>query len=122
MSDKLKTFSHMSHGLGDHATGHAVARNIARDGAPKKVSPVAVHDGMTSLQKAGMNIGGQGHATVEDGGQPGALPHAYGSAAYLKTGKAVPVSPGMRSRVNEDCPQEDNGREVLAEAVKSGGR
>ena len=121
MSDKLKTFSHMSHGLGDHATGHAVAGNIARDGAPKKVSPVAVHDGIEHQLPKKPDGSAPRSRDSEDGIHSGVF-RQFRWAADVKTWKAMPVSPGMRSRVNEDCPQEDNGREVLAEAVKSGGR
>jgi hypothetical protein len=99
-------------------------RNIARKGgvAKRTNDGVALHPGMTRQQKDAAGLGGMGHAVVADGGQPGApLPHAYGSAADLKTGKAVAPVPGQRSRTNEDCADKsaDHGRDVIAEAVRN---
>jgi len=87
---------------------HGVKGNIARDGAPKRMHPVSVHNGMTKQQSDAAGLGGMGHATaVIDGGQklatsaPAApLQHAYG--AVLKNRPCAPVKPGMRSRTARD--------------------
>jgi hypothetical protein len=90
---------------------HGVKGNIARDGAPKRMHPVSVHNGMTRQQSDAAGIGGMGHATaVVDGGQklatdaPAApLEHAYGSG-ILKVRPAAQVVPGMRTRRGEIGP------------------
>jgi len=100
---------------------HGVKGNIARDGAPKRMHPVSVHNGMTRQQSDAAGIGGQGHATaVVSGGQklatdaPAApLAHAYG--AVLKTRPAAQVVPGMRSRTSQHDPA--IGAAILASAV-----
>jgi hypothetical protein len=61
-----KRINHMSHGLGEHVTGHAVKGNIARDGAPKLVQPVMVHDGMTKQTEGGATALGGDHASAVD--------------------------------------------------------
>jgi hypothetical protein len=99
-------------------------RCIARKGiVPKRSNDgVALHPGMTSLQKAGAGIGGLGHATaVIDGGQivatsAAAAPtqHAYGSLPNTKAGKAVAVNPGMRGST---APRNtDLGEAILRQA------
>ncbi|MGD0420211.1 MAG: hypothetical protein ABSA68_11650 [Xanthobacteraceae bacterium] len=91
----------------EHNDGQS--RNIALKGSvPKKSSGAcAVHPSMTPLQKNAAGLGGMGHATasITDGGTTIAassaaapLEHCYGGAPSLKAGKAVAVSPGMRSR------------------------
>jgi hypothetical protein len=88
---------------------HGVKGNIARDGAPKRMHPVSVHNGMTRQQSDAAGLGGMGHATaVIDGGQklatdaPAApLAHAYGGG-IPKVRNAAPVKPGMRSRTARD--------------------
>lgn len=109
---------HLEHNAGQ-------SRDIARrGGVPKRTNdgPVPHHPGMTPKQKGTAGIGGMAHAVI-DGGQPGPLPHAYGSAADLKTGKAVAPTPGMRSRTNADCESHadkmQHGQDMMAQAVKN---
>ena len=79
-----------------------VKGNIARDGAPKALHPVSVHNGMTQHQQGGAGIGGQGHATATiDGGQTvtssaaaAPLQHAYGKG-IPKVRDAAPPAFGM---------------------------
>ena len=120
--------SHDSHGFGPARDGHAHS-DIARDGAPKHVHSVKVHDGMTRRQTNAANIGGMGHPVAgvgEGGGQPIAtnaaasplLVNAYGS----KPKRLAPVTPsfGMKHRDTGKVPNlEELGRAVLAEAVKN---
>jgi hypothetical protein len=57
--------NHQSHG--DAAKqGHAVPGNLARDGAPKCVQPVMVHDGMKRQTAAGQTALGGDHASAVD--------------------------------------------------------
>ena len=44
---------HVSHGLGQHATGHVKPGNVALDGAPKAVFSVPVHNSASPSQIAG---------------------------------------------------------------------
>ena len=127
-----QTLSHMSHGLGDHADGHAVPGNIARDGAPKKVTPVPHHSGMSLLQSSGAGLGGLGHATatINDGGQTIAtsaaaapLAHAYSGRPDLKSGTpAAPPVVGHKSQQNVGIESHADkckaGMDTLASAVK----
>jgi hypothetical protein len=127
----MTKINHLSHGMGDHVTGHAVKGNIARDGAPKKVTGIAVHPGMTRQQQDGAGVGGMGHAAATiSGGQTIAssaaaapLAHSYGAAPDLKTGKVVPPSFGQRSRTNEDTESHADkvqaGRDTLASAARN---
>jgi hypothetical protein len=102
--------SHNSHGLGDHATGHAVPGNIARDGAAKHVHPVMVHGGMTERQLA---LKGMQHANAV---APDANPESpLTKEAGRKTYAPVAVSPGMRSRTAPHNPA--LGAAILAEAM-----
>jgi len=132
MDKQKRAVSHLSHGMGDSG-GDTHPNNIARDGARKRVTPIAYHDGMTPLQQNAAAIGGMGHATatIDDGAQSIAassaaapLAHAYGGAPDLKSGKAVAPVPGQRSRTNEDCESHadkcQHGRDMLAGAVKGG--
>jgi hypothetical protein len=103
--------------------------SIARKGSvPKRSNDgVAIHPGMTSLQKGGAGAGGMGHGTaVISGGQTIAssaaaapLAHAYSGAPDLKTGKAVPVSFGQRSRgPTPDSQMHELGRKIFDEALR----
>jgi hypothetical protein len=123
--------SHISHGLGDHAVGHAVPGNKARDGAPKSVKPIEHAFGMTRQQTDAAGIGGMGHATATiDGGQTivdsaaaSPLAHAYSGKPDLKTGKCVDAVPGQRSRTNEDAEtyadKHRHGQDMLATAKRN---
>jgi hypothetical protein len=99
---------HASHGNGDHVTGHAVPGNVARDGAPKAVHDVPVHNAMKRQQIDTAGVGGMGHPTsVIDGGQSvsassaaAPLAHAYGGGIpKAHVDRASPIKPGMRSRI-----------------------
>jgi hypothetical protein len=109
---------HLEHNAGqDH--------NVARRGSVQKRSNdgVAIHSGMTSLQRGGAGIGGMSHpvAAISDGGQTVAtsaaaqpMPHAYGALPDSKSGKTVPATPGMRSR---NAPHSnDLGEAILRQA------
>jgi hypothetical protein len=110
-------------------------RDIARRGSVAKRcnDPIAVHPGMTSLQRGGAGIGGMGHsvAAIADGGQTIAssaaaspLSHAYGDAGDLKSGMpAASPARGMRSRINADtetlADKVQYGKDCIATAVKN---
>ena len=87
--------SHMSHGFGDHAIGHAVPGNLARDGAKKNVNPTPVNPGMvrvTGTEKGMPTV--TTLASIPDASNPNALdPTKPG-----KTFAPVKPSPGMHSR------------------------
>ena len=102
---------------------HGVKGNLPRHGAPKRMHPVSVHNGMQDRQIAGVNLGGLGHGTaVVSGGQviatsaasvppvpahrrghnsPAAsavstpITHAYGKG-IPKVRNAAPVGPNMK--------------------------
>ena len=111
--------SHFSHGLGDAITGHTHPGNIARDGAPKRMHSIAVHDGMTKQTKGGIVATGGDHASALDSLSglavvPGAITTApgYGNSGVqsghplakppgAKNLRPVATSFGQRSRVNE---------------------
>jgi len=118
--------SHISHGLGDHAVGHAVPGNKARDGAPKSVKPIEHAFGMTRQQTDAAGIGGMGHATATiDGGNAPAAPlaDAYCGKPDMKTGKAVDAVPGQRSQTNQGvetyADKHRHGRDMLATAQRN---
>jgi len=58
--------NHLSHGLGDHVTGHSVPGNLARDGAPKRVHAVEVNPGMRATPKSGGDALSGHHASAID--------------------------------------------------------
>lgn len=111
-------------------------RNIARKGSvPKKSNDgVAIHSGMTSLQKGGAGIGGMSHPVAGvgiGGGEPittsaaaSPLVHAYGSGTPKPhIGKSVEPVPGQKSQTNMDCEDHatkvGHGRDMLASAVRN---
>jgi hypothetical protein len=126
----MSKFSHMSHGSGEHATGHA-GKTIARDGAPKKVTPVMHHPAMTRQQTDVAGLGGLGHPTATiDGGQTVAtsaaaspLAHAYGGTLKPHIGQPVAQVPGQKSQTNMDCEthadKQQHGADMLDCAVKN---
>jgi len=121
----MKKISHVSHGLGDHAVGHA-GSDIARNGAPKKVTAVEFHSGMTRQQQDVAGIGGLARATMAAGGGHAIassadasplLPHAYSGRPDLKRGKAVPVHPSHSRGADADSAMRQLGDAILREAV-----
>ena len=91
---------------------HGVKGNIARDGAPKRMHPVSIHNGMTERQQA---LAGMGHAnaTAPDANPASPLSKEPQGKAFI--GKPVPATPGMRSRT---APHDPNlGAAILAEAL-----
>jgi hypothetical protein len=87
--------SHVSHGMGDHVTGHAVPGNVARDGQGKNVNATPVHGGMVRI--TGTAEGAPTITTLQS------IPDASNPCAAdpSKPGKVlapVRTSPGMRSR------------------------
>jgi hypothetical protein len=120
---------HVSHGLGDHVTGHAVPGNIARDGAPKAVHGVPVHNGMKRQQIETAGVGGMGHPTATiDGGQSipssaaaAPLAHAYGGGLPKVRGPA-PVGWNQKNRcgpiaksLDDATPTDIHGKMLLDE-------
>jgi hypothetical protein len=109
-----------------------VKGNIARDGAPKRMHPVSIHNGMTERQQT---LQGMGHATALDslsgqtvtpgktnsvpgwgnGGLRSGNPMAHAPAS--KNLKPVAVTPGMRSRTSQHDPA--IGAAILASALYS---
>jgi hypothetical protein len=69
---------------------HGVKGNLARDGAPKRMHPVSIHNGMTRNQQAGVNVGGMGHGTAV----------ISGSEVIGTSAAAVPPVPAHRSGFN----------------------
>jgi len=130
---KQPTFSHMSHGLGDHAEGHAVPGVLGRDGAPKRVVPVAIHPGMTTQTKSGGEALGGDHKSAVDSlsglvvvpGKHGGEAVAHPLVAPPAEKRLAPVAPvpGQRSRTNADCEthadKQQHGRDMLDCAVKN---
>lgn len=110
------TVSHVSHGMGDHATGHAVPGNIARDGAPKHVHAILTHGGQH--RTTGTNIGAPKSETLKS------IPDASSPLARdpTKPGKVMrPVAavPGQRSRTSRHDPA--LGAAILQEACERTG-
>ena len=104
------------HPAGAVVNGRTVRRAGAvdiqpRQGAPKRMHPVSIHNGMTRQQIDAAGIGGQGHATaVVDGGEKlptskaaAPLAHAYGGGIpkVRPAAQVVAAHPGTRSRVND---------------------
>lgn len=123
--------SHASHGAGEHITGHSVPGNIARDGAAKKLQPVAVNGAMFKQSKSGaMAVGGDhssaidslngaevvpGRVTAQPGwGNSGAQSgHPLAKAPAGKNLSPVPPSFGMRTR----GATPDDAMHVIGEAI-----
>jgi hypothetical protein len=128
--------SHRSHGLGDHATGHAHS-DIARNGAPKRVTDIHFHPGMKTQTKSGAVALGGNHASAIDSltGQaviPGAVKSTPGFGnAGVSNGSPIakppgakvlkPVTPswGDHGRTNRGSHEQDLGAAVLSEALRS---
>lgn len=134
------TVSHVSHGGGEHVTGHAVPGNVARDGAPKHISVTPIHGGMVRQVQGEPITGGGHHASALDAisGQtvvPGSIKSTpgYGNAGVQSgnpLGRApggknlgrVSVSFGMRSRgPNPDSAMHEIGEAMIAEAFANSG-
>jgi hypothetical protein len=132
--------SHLTHGGGDHVTGHAVQGNIARDGAPKNVRAVPVHGGMAKQTKSGALARGRDQASAIDSlsgnvvvpGAPNVAQAGWGNSGIANNGhplakrpasknlKPVSVTPGMRSRgVKARGPLPEIGASILAEAFRA---
>lgn len=126
------TVSHLSHGLGDHARGHAVPGVLGRDGAPKLVRIVPVSGGMQTRTKTGAIALGGTHKSAIDSlsGQtivPGAPVQATGYNPTAQSGNplakppgsktVLPVAPafGMHNRAG-DHDLHAIGQEILREA------
>jgi hypothetical protein len=94
---------------------HGVKGNIARDGAPKRMHPVSVHNGMTERQQA---LAGMQHANAV---APDANPASpLTKEPQGKNLKPVAVTPGMRNRTNaahSGMDLDTLGKCILAEAV-----
>jgi hypothetical protein len=93
--------------------------NIARDGAAKKLSPPAIHPGMTSKQQAGFGTGGIPNSI---GGYLDASPaNPLDSSNPGKNLKATPDAFGMK---HVDGKSQDDrhsvGARVWAEALNQG--
>jgi hypothetical protein len=112
---------------------HGVKGNIARDGAPKRMHPVSVHNAMSKVTKDGSVALGGDHASAIDsltGGVvvPGAAKSAPGwGNGDVRSGnpmarppasknlKPVQATPGMRSRTSKHDPL--IGAAILASAL-----
>jgi hypothetical protein len=135
--NKQPTFSHMSHGLGEHATGRPGTNHkgdITRM-APKKVTPVNYHPAMSTQTKSGGEALGGDHKSAVDslsglvivpgkhGAEATAHPLVAPPLAKPHLGKPVAPVPGMRSRTNQDCEtyadKQRHGADMLDCAVKN---
>lgn len=130
----MAKFSHFSHGEADTA-GHHLPGNIARDGAPKRVTATAVHPGMTRRVQGQTIVAGGHEAAALDAlsGQtivPGNIKSTPGFGNAGTTGgnplatppgsknlKAAAVSPGMRSRTSPHSSE--LGAAILRAALKN---
>jgi hypothetical protein len=131
--------SHVSHGQGDHATGHA-GKNIATDGAAKHLHPVMVHGGMETRTKGGAVALGGSHKSALDSLSgaatvPGAVTtapgfgnagvqsgHPFAKAPGSKNLRPVAPAFGMRSRgPNPDSAMHAIGEAMIAEAFANSG-
>ena len=89
---------------------HGVKGNIARDGAPKRMHPVSIHNGMTERQQA---LAGMQHANAV---APDANPASpLTKEPGRKTFTSVQAAPGQRSRTAPHDPA--LGQAILAEAM-----
>jgi len=130
----MKRINHISHGLGDVVTGHAHS-DIARDGAPKKIHAINVHDGMRTRSKSGYHAMSGHEASAIDSltGQatvPGSIKSTpgYGNSgvqsghpfAKAPGGKRLaPVRPAFGMKDKEGRDLEELGRAMLAQAIKN---
>jgi hypothetical protein len=112
--------SHRSHGFAAETPAQPgdIARNASRG---KDVRDVPIHGGMTNKQMGGMHTGGMGHP-VESGGQVGVNPLAKPAVGDYKTGRSAPANPGTPHDGSGCGHSADIGRQMLNEAVKSGGK
>jgi hypothetical protein len=131
-----KIISHISHGLGDHATGHAQS-DLARDGAPKKVHAIAVHDGMRTKSKSGANALSGHHASALDSLSGATVPATRNMSApgwgqgTVRTGnplahppgskntKRAAIHPSMSKGAAHDDMLHELGQSILRNAVKN---
>lgn len=88
-----------------------VKGNIARDGAPKRMHPVSVHNGMTARQQS---LKGMQHANASAPDANPASPLTKEPTGKPFVGKPVATTPGMRSRTTPHDPA--LGKAILAEA------
>ena len=91
-----------------------VKGHIARDGAPKRLHPVSLHNGATERQRA---LAGMGHAnaTAPDANPASPLSKEPQGKAFVGCG--VAAHPGMSNTSRHDP---DLGRAILAEAMADG--
>lgn len=95
---------HVSHGLGDHVTGHAVPGNIARDGSPKRAYPVKIHGGQVKhIADGSYRAFGGDHASAIDAVSGVTVPAGrnvstpgYGNAG-LQSGHPFAKAPGSKN-------------------------
>lgn len=89
---------------------HGVKGNIARDGKPKALHPVSIHNGMTDRQQS---LQGMQHAnaTAPDANPSSPLSKEPGRKVF----PTPQVSPGMRSRTRPHDPA--LGEAIMAEAL-----
>jgi hypothetical protein len=97
----MANVSHRSIGGGDAVTGHA-GKNVATDGAAKKVYDVAVHPGMTRKTQSGVLATGGDAATYLDaltgnvvGGAVKSAP-GWGSSG-IQSGHPLAKAPGSKT-------------------------
>jgi len=130
-----KVINHISHGLGDHVTGHAHS-DMARDGAPKKVHAIAVHDGMKTKSQSGADALSGHHASALDSHSGATVPGAVKSApgwgnGAVRTGnpmahapaskntRRTPVHPSMSRGADADDMMHQLGEAIMREAVSN---
>jgi hypothetical protein len=133
----MTKINHISHGLGDHVTGHH-GTNIAQNGAPKKVTAIEVHSGMRTKSAAGDAYGGQ-HKSALDALTGATVPAGrvtapgWGSgtvrsgdptahAPASKNVRPVPVHPSQSRGADKDNAMHELGRAILEQAGRAGKR
>ena len=111
--------THLSHGLGDHVRGHTHPGNIARDGAPKRVTPVKAH-GSSTLRQTSFNAMGHANSEAPDASPASPLSKEPSGKAFV--GRSVPTYPGQRSRVGETGVAKPGAAHAAAMARGDAGR
>jgi hypothetical protein len=128
----MAKINHISHGLGPANEGHHVPGNIARDGAPKRVHAINVHDGMRTRSKSGGDALSGHEASGIDAVSgsafvPGAITtapdagvqsgHPFAKAPGSKNLKTPEPSFGQRSRTRQHSPE--LGEAILKQAFEA---
>jgi len=130
-----KVVNHISHGLGDHVTGHH-RPNVAQDGAPKKIHAIEVAHGMRTKSQSGADALSGHHASAIDSLTGATVPERGSNtqpgwgAGTVRTGnplvhppgsknlRSVAVHPKMTRGADAHNKMRELGRAILDEATR----